>query len=940
MPESVRDILGKGFLYEQRIEVETIQEIITGTIATFVGGAHWGPVGEPTLVLESFVDYFGNPLIRDDGADFAGQAAVFHLNYSPFCWFTRVTDGTELKARLALTKDAQIAKLYGDAIVKDKSFVVETGVNDALKIQIDENTGSYSDFDVTLNPTSACSDVESSAITADPTSILPADKAYNFTKGTDYFSFIVDDVEYRYVVQEESVTNLDEPDFLRLVVSDQDNDDVDDLGYAPSQYSDTPNVDGGTGLTNWDDYDSSSFGGTSGYQELGLAVDDSVNAGLLAADTPHYFSVNGTEYNITAADADTYADIVTKMEAAVTADDLSVSIEGTAPAADIRITNKDVGNQSTVEIEAGITGTDLLSDLDGFTALETAVDGTEGSYIERFAYALKTFVVVPTLMSVKGLSQVNAEAAADEIVTTGSNKLVLSSREQGAASKVIVYNFPKLFTSASTSNPVTSTASNTSITTVVSEINTVLSGSGLAWVDNTTGYIVIGTDEAGAGYKIQIATVANDFYEELGLDNVIGTEYAGADVISDAGTFEANYAGEDGNEIVINNRLTADGKVLTIYHRDQVVGTFFNYSLTVADSNYIGNMIDSDDETLSVVTFATPSGLTVLPEFPVGNMTLTGGTSGLSGLTDADYNGALEQYKNLDLYNVDIVAVPGNVSESVADTIQEVCEYRKDCFGVIDIPENKAGLPTLGGSIYNSIAWHNAATGSGRSSKLDSQYITTYFPWVQINDGTNIDWYAPSVRAIGCISQSDKVAGHKYAAPAGPLRTTITDIEGLAIYLREDEKNRLYADELGNSINPIVFDKNRGFYIDGQKNTDREFGAISRLNVLRTALSLKRRMYQIAPDFFWEPLTQNTMDEFAEAIELVMEELFDANAIKGKDDPNYGYTIQVDTSINTPAIEAQRGLIGIITWTPVRSIEKIKVVSVIRDLRVDVVLGV
>jgi hypothetical protein len=156
----------------------------------------------------------------------------------------------------------------------------------------------------------------------------------------------------------------------------------------------------------------------------------------------------------------------------------------------------------------------------------------------------------------------------------------------------------------------------------------------------------------------------------------------------------------------------------------------------------------------------------------------------------------------------------------------------------------------------------------------------------------------------------------------------MTSIEALAAYLREDDKARLYADELGNSINPIVYTTTRGFFVDGQKNSRRDFDALSRLNVLRTALYIKKKVYSIAPDFFWQPLTNATREEMKSVLTTMMNELVERKAIKE------GFTVTCDSSNNSEAVEAKRGIIASIEWEPVGSIEKIKIISTIKDKRV------
>ncbi|HQM96814.1 MAG TPA: hypothetical protein PK705_07395, partial [Clostridia bacterium] len=65
MAESLTGMIGKSFVYEEREKIKRLQEVITGTIPAFVGGANWGLINSPTFVLKDFEGVFGSPLTRD-----------------------------------------------------------------------------------------------------------------------------------------------------------------------------------------------------------------------------------------------------------------------------------------------------------------------------------------------------------------------------------------------------------------------------------------------------------------------------------------------------------------------------------------------------------------------------------------------------------------------------------------------------------------------------------------------------------------------------------------------------------------------------------------------------------------------------------------------------------------------------------------------------------
>ena len=1157
MAETVSDILGKGFKYEQREKIERIQEIITGTIGAFVGGANWGPINLPTLVLRNFENNFGIPLTKADAADFSGLAATYMLDYAPFCWYTRVADGSESQARKNIFKAAIAPTIEGTKMLSGSSFVVRA-IDDTYELDLIQNnklsfnvwtpTSGIGDgvdpdvIDISLSATAGCADVKSAAaqnalfpITAKSTPTHMS--TWNFVAG-DIISFMVDGISYRYTVKSEFAVgqrNANTPDFLNLVLPDTTDPmtgyvDVAIPAYFTGTFAlpDTPAV-------------KSTFSGpitmygtpaTSGYQTISntgtvgsgsFVSGDASGLGALTYDLNVQIdaAVSPTNISVVIAGTETWAQVATKITAGLTGATCAINAgkiritsattggisrvlitEGTSagllaainalggagdytPVVDSGVIGVAyiVGATETVALEAVtagaagdnivitgdstntitqlintwngahpsntvtlITGTgswipftgraaQLDNGADAITHTSTSITitadthGTVGNgnaltgngsddiadlilawnavspghdgnhitlksglgtqvlktgttitlggglaagvgtwdeyvpaadvdtYVDRFIYALKEYVIAPTLYATGDCASLGAARTKAGFIVSASgdspDSVKIHSVKAGSTSSIKIFTIPKVFT-ATEAAPITSLGTNTDISVIVAALNDAFEnelGAGVVevMIDPQNYNIQFVTYDAGSAYALQVLYTdfsghpsdpnKHSFYSLLGLTGTASDDataiVSGSDAVSDAGTLLAKYTGSDGNTIVLDKAKTQDGYTLTIFFRGYTIATFFNYSYTVSASNFIGTLIAQHAQAAEIVSLEVATGTTELPAFVYGEMTLSGGTSGVSAISETRYNAGLDEYKNVDLYNVDIVCVSGHTSQTVQDKVEEVCDYRQDCFGVIDPPESVAGTVEIGANIYSMIDWHNGVGGYGRTEKLNSKYVATYFPWLSIEDGSDAQestWYAPSVRVMGAIACNDKLAGHKFAAPAGNNRTPLTGVFHLAQYLREDDKNRLYADEIGNSINPIVYTTTRGFFIDGQKNTDRNFMAISRLNVLRTSLYIKKRMYEIAPNYFWSPLTKTTQDSMAAELKTICVYLSSSAVSAIKDD----YTIVCDATLNTNLVEAQRGLIAYIEWTPVRSIEKIKVISVIRDLTVSV----
>ncbi len=757
MSETVRDIPGKGFKYEQRKKVTTITEALTGLIGAYVGGANWGPLGKPTYVIKNFEDYFGVPLTKLDGKDSSGISAEDFLKYSSRIWFTRISDGTAQKAYKALTKPAEGAVLTGNAIVSKLSYIIEAGKN-TLTINDDGVPKN-----VTLTPTPAASPIASVDLSAFKNDGTTPDG--NFDVGA-YIEFKIDGKIYQHFV-----------------------------GTKP------------TGNT-----------------------------------VPHFTEV--------AADSDS-------------------------------------------------------------ASWETNF-GTK-SYAERLAGAIKQFILIPA-----GVTQ----ADADKIITVNANVISFNSLLVGSASSVAIVAFPKLFTAGSTTQAV-----DTAIENIVAQIDAALTNS-IAYI-NSDGKITIATEDVGSTKAVGITAIAPDLVNKLGL--VLDSTASGKDPQVGGGIFQAKYTGIDGNTIKLVKSAIDGGYMLMVYFREAIIATFVNYSYDTTSANFIGALLSNDtncSEVLEYIAPTLPTGVTSIEPFQYGTIELAGGASGIVNINDNHYIAAIDEYKNLDLYDVDVLCVSGNVSQSVADKLQEVCEYRQDCWSIIDSPEDISGLAAGNAAVYSTINWHNGA-GGGRTKKLNSRFVATYFPWIKIdkttiyNEANGKQWYAPSTRVMGAIANSYKTA--KCSAPAGHKRAKINDIIDLAFYLGEPEKAKLYGDEYGNAINPIVYNRALGFFIDGAKNTDRELGALSRLNVLMTSLFIKRDIANIAPNYFWRELTTTTLNDFYADLDAIAKNYVKINAIKAD------YTITVDTEQNSAEVEASNGLIGAIEWEGIRAIEKIKVISTIRD---------
>lgn len=623
-------------------------------------------------------------------------------------------------------------------------------------------------------------------------------------------------------------------------------------------------------------------------------------------------TVNGgaaTNYNVTVSGSETWQQFVTTLNS------LSPSFVVTIDSGNIRFTSSTTGASSSIIVNEGV-------------GLSQAITMSYNSVNENITIATTTSCT--SGHSVAQKFQIIDAYSKNEIYTniqsvSGSIKLEIYKGSQLLKSKIL------------------------STTGTIREYFYALGSDGDYYVvfkpfnDNTNNAITLNNLYIGP-YRVQRD---NSLYSFLGITHSGGAYdytydpltrpnnlFTGSDAILDLGTIRAKYTGSDGNLIKIIKSTSDNIETLSVYFGNLLLGIITNFSYIVDNVAFFGNQINNHSTISKYIEYIPPTiPMTEIPQLLDGEYQLSGGTSGIDGVVDSQYADALNAYKNMDIYDVDIIAVPGNSTKLVIEKLKEVCEYRKDCFAIVDPPEIVAGKPggISAGGANTMILWHNGLLPDVLNYKLDSKYLVTYFPWVLLNTNSPINaqqWMPPSTVVIPKIIHMDIINGNKFGAVAGK-NSTINDIIDLAYYLTEEEKGQIYDDKIGNNINPIVYTNRLGFFIDGQKTTQRERNAYNRIPTMRVGTYMKRKLFVIVPDYYYLPIIGTTKDAFKATIEKqIMEELVGANAIKSN------YEIIIDASVNTPNIEADNGMVAVIVWSPTKYLEKLKVISFMKDQQV------
>jgi hypothetical protein len=362
-------------------------------------------------------------------------------------------------------------------------------------------------------------------------------------------------------------------------------------------------------------------------------------------------------------------------------------------------------------------------------------------------------------------------------------------------------------------------------------------------------------------------------------------------------------------------------------------GNLIGKAAEIASSNYILNKmsddswiaIEAEDENGNSTMGRLPDGTWILGDgqLPDGVMAEQAeimaykkGTNGWiaddSGVItsmSADLIAALQKIQNPEVFEYVLVAAPGDASTIVQNAIQDLCESRRDCFGVIDAAPFGLGLGIRNNTVH--ISQVNDAC-----SNLTSSYVGAYWPWLQDYDADNKQyvWLPPSTYALKQIVYTDNVSD-PWQAPAGATRGRVSAID-IEYSPTAADRDILYGDT--NIVNPIVKFVNEGITIWGQKTAQRTNTATNRINVRRLMIYAEKLVSKMARSFLFEPNDQTNWASFARQANAILEPIRQRRGL-------YQYTVVCDATTNTADLINQNIMSGKIFLQPMKTIEFIEV---------------
>lgn len=263
---------------------------------------------------------------------------------------------------------------------------------------------------------------------------------------------------------------------------------------------------------------------------------------------------------------------------------------------------------------------------------------------------------------------------------------------------------------------------------------------------------------------------------------------------------------------------------------------------------------------------------------PGKTIQVSGGDDGYTGIVDSDFIGnavtgtGLQLFKNAELVDINLVAVPGQSSQNVQDAIETLCEGRADCFGLLDPPD----FPTVD-TVQEIIDFTNGT--NIRTTALNSSYTGIYWTWQLVYDEFHdVDvWTAPSGHIAAVYANNDNVQA-AWFAPAGLKRAEVIGSTDVRLSPDQDDRDSLYGP--GQVVNPIVNFTGEGIFVFGQKTTQRATTALNRVSVRRMLLYAEKIIATAARQLVFDPNDAVLEREFKQLANPVLKDILSKRGIR------------------------------------------------------------
>lgn len=345
--------------------------------------------------------------------------------------------------------------------------------------------------------------------------------------------------------------------------------------------------------------------------------------------------------------------------------------------------------------------------------------------------------------------------------------------------------------------------------------------------------------------------------------------------------------------------------------------------VNVLDKNTLNDRATSTDSRGSVFGNANTS--FVSPGF---NFNQSG--AGASNNAVTAYRLAADVITNPFATDINVLAVPGQREPLVVDYVSEAVSENGLILFLMDVPSFNANLERvfdgeLATTTETRIDLQNTADRF-EARNVANTYVASYFPNIIVEDATKKRVTLPaSNAALAAIGYNDKVS-FPWFAPAGFNRAALDFVQRTATRINQADRERLSDAR----INPIVKFPRDGYVIMSQFTLDSEKTVLSRINVKRLLLDLKRQAILIGNALIFEQNDIQTRSLLADQLRRVLSSV---QTNRGLD----GFDVVCDGRNNTSADVENKRMNCQIRILPTNSVEFIAIDFIITNSGVEFV---
>jgi hypothetical protein len=252
----------------------------------------------------------------------------------------------------------------------------------------------------------------------------------------------------------------------------------------------------------------------------------------------------------------------------------------------------------------------------------------------------------------------------------------------------------------------------------------------------------------------------------------------------------------------------------------------------------------------------------------------------------------------------------GNYGTRVTDIVEVRASGDRPVIGVVSIPSSTSAI--------TSSAPDGVVSGTNNYN-----YIRVYGEKVHLDTSGSVTietQLAPDV--AGCIARTDRDY-FPWFSPAGSKRGRILNVLRLKRTLSTTEQDNLYNNTI--RANPVITFPGDGTLLFGDKTGESDTSTLSRINVSRLFMYIKKALAPVARAVLFEQNDSSTRSRFKIAAEGFLDRIVGQRGIAE-------YKVICDESNNTPELIEANYFVADILIKPVTSINYVTITLTNKDL--------